>query len=748
LDELIAYPPRKPGVCRLPRSLRIIRDGAIAKNYEVQFYCVEAGCACFSSSDGVLFDAKGERLIRYPCKGGDTEYRVPDGVRVVEANAFSFNVTLRKVDIPDSVQRIGDSAFLFCIQLQGVRIGSGVSELEAAAFMGCRKLEKLVIGDGVRHLGRHVFMLCCRLRAVELPGNVETIGGSAFSVCTMLESVKVPDSVTMIGDHAFSSCARLVSVYIGGTNAAVGEKAFSDCTGLVRVNVGAGVVNIGNGPLRHNPGFRNLAADCLWNKNLCTVDVDPANPVYCSENGVLYERACGCLLMYPAGRVESRFDVPAWVREIAPGAFAESLYLERVTLPEGLTAIGDDAFNGCVRLTRVEAPNRIGDIGKHIFDGCGNSITIKVGVFDQPCDDTDSDVRCYGTGEGGNGKGEEPVLQEGGFSYTVTEGTARIVRFPDGFTDLLLLPDTLGGYPVAAIAGSAVGWTAPQPVVFRDGEGEYVAPNGVVYDANMTEIKHVPEEIGAEFVIPASVKRIDEDAFRHCCYLSWIRVQAGNESFTGVDGMLFSADKSELLKIPSRMRGICWIPASVTKLRDEACGHCLFITAYEVDRQNKAFRSVDGILYSKDMRRLITMPNAWAGYLRIPEGVDRVDAHDVDDCIKLAGIRIPSSWTDIPDKWSLWGCDKLVAIDVDQNNARFTSLDGVLFSKDMTELIRCPPGKGGSYVIPPAVKKIGDYAFFNCRNLERVEVPPGVEKEGGDVWSGVVGEIVYLECNR
>ena len=56
----------------------------------------------------------------------------------------------------------------------------------------------------------------------------------------------------------------------------------------------------------------------------------------------------------------------------------------------------------------------------------------------------------------------------------------------------------------------------------------------------------------------------------------------------------------------------------------------------------------------------------------------------------------------------------------------FSSVDGVLFSKDMTRLIVCPGGKTGEYTIPDGVVVIGNNAFQSCLGLDSVIFPEGM----------------------
>ena len=66
-------------------------------------------------------------------------------------------------------------------------------------------------------------------------------------------------------------------------------------------------------------------------------------------------------------------------------------------------------------------------------------------------------------------------------------------------------------------------------------------------------------------------------------------------------------------------------------------------------------------------------------------------------------------------------CESLTSVTVDSDNEKYSSLDGVLFSKDKSELICYPSGKtNSSYTIRSSVKKIHKMAFYNCSSLKTV----------------------------
>jgi len=69
------------------------------------------------------------------------------------------------------------------------------------------------------------------------------------------------------------------------------------------------------------------------------------------------------------------------------------------------------------------------------------------------------------------------------------------------------------------------------------------------------------------------------------------------------------------------------------------------------------------------------------------------------------------------------------------SDPNYSSLDGVLFNKSQTTLIRCPGGKVGTYAIPNSVTTIDYDAFSFCANLMVVTIPDSVTTIGGSAFA-------------
>ena len=91
------------------------------------------------------------------------------------------------------------------------------------------------------------------------------------------------------------------------------------------------------------------------------------------------------------------------------------------------------------------------------------------------------------------------------------------------------------------------------------------------------------------------------------------------------------------------------------------------------------------------------------------------------------GILIISDSVKYIEEFAFYNCNCLEEIVVNENNTKYCSIEGVLYSKDRREIYKCPISKKGEFIIPDGVKDIGPYAFCGCKTLNSIVIPASVE---------------------
>ncbi|MDR2711685.1 MAG: leucine-rich repeat protein [Clostridiales bacterium] len=448
---------------------------------------------------------------------------------------------------------------------------------------------------------------------------------------------------------------------------------------------------------------------------LTAINVASGNPNYSSSDGVLFNKSRTVLLRCPAGRAGS-YTVPDGVKEIGYGAFEGCQNLTNITIPKGVISIGDEAFMFCESLTSITIPDSVTVIGWGAFAGCEKltTFTIPAGVT---------------------------RIEE--YTFDNCEGLTRI-NIPANLSEIasgaFLGCHNLNSF---AVDQDNPEYSSFEGVLFNKDrsillmcpvgkEGIYNVPAGVVTIAdsafagcyNLTGITISQSVTGIEdeafagcdslsqINIPAQLTGIGKNVFRGCTSLKSIVVDKDNPSFSSGDGVLFNKDKSVLLAYYGNQTGNTYtVPEGVVRIEEEAFAEA---------------ENLKGINMPKSLREI--GDNAFsscAGLTKIdlPEGILEIGEGAFTWCSKLSEINIPKSVAVIGDK-PFFGCKRLASIKVDQDNRNYASQDGVLFNKDKTCLITCPPYKRGSLTVPASVTEIVSWAFSDCRRLSGIVLPP------------------------
>ena len=124
--------------------------------------------------------------------------------------------------------------------------------------------------------------------------------------------------------------------------------------------------------------------------------------------------------------------------------------------------------------------------------------------------------------------------------------------------------------------------------------------------------------------------------------------------------------------------------------------------------------------------------------IEIPNSVTSIGNSAFSGCTGLTNIEIPNSVTSIGAS-AFSGCTGLESITVGMNNPNYTSRDGILYNKTITQILAVPGGISGSFTTPNSVTSIGDGAFVGCTGLTSITIPNNVTSIGSYAFEGCTG---------
>ncbi|MDE6692076.1 MAG: leucine-rich repeat domain-containing protein [Muribaculaceae bacterium] len=617
----------------------------------------------------------------------------------VANHAFNSKDNITSVTLPETVTTIKDNAFGHCTGLISVHIPESVTEIGPFAFSGCTALQSVTLPSSLGTIPSGLFQDCIRLTSIAIPKAVSMIGNWAFDGCTGLTSIAIPEAVTMIEGWAFNNCTGLTSITLPASVISV-ERAFEGCTAMTEILVDESNPNYSSldgvlynkeksslifcpegktGELCIPESVTKIKTDALAGKQrLNAISVAEGNRCFNVDDGVLFDFRSR--LIFCLRNKSGEYVVPKGVYSIEDGAFRSCTGLTTVSMPYTVKWIGNIAFYECSGLTMVTIPASVSFIGVHAFANCTGLKDIYYA--------SESPISEAAHVFGDNSDDEENSVIYTQATLYVPELALEVCRETSPWKYF----KTIKTYEPAVEVGET----------FAIDDLEYTVTSAEKSEVSVKAVYGISGDV----VIPASVPyksksfsviSIEERAFNTCLNVTSVTIP---ETVTTIGARAFNYCPN--------MTSVT-IPETVTTIGEYAFCSCSGLTSINIPGsittiENATFSFCSGLTE-----------------IIIPETVTTIGEYAFSSCSGLTTIIIPGSVTSIGD-YAFSNCTAMTGIEVDDSNPNYTSLDGVLYNKDMTVLIVCPAGRAGSLFIPATVSELSAEIIYQCPLLTDVNV--------------------------
>ncbi|MBQ8967072.1 leucine-rich repeat protein [Ruminococcus sp.] len=588
------------------------------------------------------------------------------------------------VILPDTWQSISKACFKHCVGLTHLDLSPATS-IDEEAFMNCVDLPDVVLPEAVKTIPKKCFQGCVSLKDVTVSSVLGTLDESAFEGCTVLDSLTPSDMSKLDGTLQFPAS-------LGG----VQKKAFKDCENIKYIN------------FTDDAKFSVLGANA-------------------------FEGCKGLLGSNVGGNANHTIEMPVGVTVIQEGAFKGAASLERIQFLGNVTSINANAFEDCVKLEDVEMNDTIKQIGGSAFKGC---TALK----------------------------QMPRTPEGKPAFSQVE-----ILNTSTFENCTSLENAFIPKNVSTIDSNAFKkCTSMTDVTWEEGSAlKVIGASAFEGCESMTRFSYADGGDVTEF--PGSLKNIYDNAFSKTGLLN---VKIGTPS----DGSVIYLGKN-ILADSKQLDTLDLSESNIVEIPEGCCSKCENLKTVYVPEETLV-KIGNSAFYQCHFLHTLGKKSDKAGEYTIPDTLSFIGSKAFEDNFSMQVLNIPerSTWLSLSmlniyykeEDVEKYGYTPLEWVNVDENNPNYKSVDGILYSKDMTTLMYRPVYmQGDSFTVPDVVenigeyglaansfltnvtlnenlKSLGDHAFNDCHNLESVDFGSnGTVEIGKDVIKKAKGKTVF-----
>lgn len=393
------------------------------------------------------------------------------------------------------------------------------------------------------------------------------------------------------------------------------------------------------------------------------------------------------------------------ITEITAGMLENCYALLFVEVPEGVTVIRDRAFAGCMNLQGVVLPSTLTTIEEVAFWGCDylkmyipetvTNISSNQAIGYEGYYDLIKDFTMYCAPD----SAAESYAINAGINYENT-----VLTYDDVVFGYYKNSD---GYVLGVYYGNDKTVTFPTHT-----RGEKIALYCFSGYIDWDNVYHPLDNFIEKIIIPAeNLSAVDTYSFSGCSKLMDIEIKGVNEDYLEIDGSIYSEGGERLLASPTAIEsiniaeGTKYISDYAFKYHHNLSSVTLPEGLISIGEEAFIGRNIKDITFPSTLEEIGAAAFAQTG---------------------ISEVILPKTFKTLGEK-AFYRCFNITRYEVHPDNTEFTTIDGILYNKDVTELILYPTQKQGAYTPPDSVTTIRDYAAAYNRGITELTLGKNIK---------------------
>lgn len=159
---------------------------------------------------------------------------IPEGIKTIGRKCFA-ETNIEEIILPEGIEVIDAEAFAYCKKLRKINFPETLNIIEYGAFRACFSLETVTLPKKMKDLNNYAFYNAS-IKHLTLPEKVSLGAGVKVFAGTNIETIDIPKDFTL-GKEMFEKCWELHSINLLGSHITIPERCFCNCINLTEIDI-------------------------------------------------------------------------------------------------------------------------------------------------------------------------------------------------------------------------------------------------------------------------------------------------------------------------------------------------------------------------------------------------------------------------------------------------------------------------------------------------------------------------------